>query len=211
MLLNSSSFKSGPQVTWISAPVADTLGGATNWDDLNADIYKLKDGKIYNIEKDTYEVHPAAREFLKHFPPDSEIVINTDAAKHLWQLNKKLVFSGVIDVFDYGFVEIEYPFDLMRSFVRREKGYVTYDINFIYMKAFARALGLNVYVELQDNYVCSIFPNVRPVETEKGLYYMTPEEIERNRPSLCMKGYSDVFFSGGIKEEADYYHMRIWK
>ena len=88
---------------------------------------------------------------------------------------------------------------------------MTYDINFIYMKAFARALGLNVYVEMQDNYVNSVFSGLRAVETEDGLYYMNDNEIKKNKDKLKLRGYSQSFITGAIKEENEYYHMRIWK
>ncbi|MCC7570429.1 SAM-dependent methyltransferase [Candidatus Micrarchaeota archaeon] len=181
------------------------------WDDLEADIFTFKQNKVYNILKKKYQNNPAAYEFLKMLPSESEVVINSQAAHHLWQINTKLVYGGLIDVFDYGFTTIECPFDTNLGFIRRENEHITYDINFIYMKAFARSLNLNTYIELQENYVNSIFSDLREVEMEGRLCYMSPDELKKNSKKLKLRGYSDAFILGDTIEASEYHHMRIWK
>ncbi len=180
------------------------------WDDIEADVYTDRKGKLYNLEKKRFEDNPAGSEFLKHLPPDSEVVINTGAAKHLWELKRKLARSCYIDVFDYGFIEFEPPYDTKLGYVRRESEHITYDINYIYMKAFAKSLGMETYVESQDSYVDSIIPGLRAVDIKDRLCYMNDKELKQNKSALIRAGYTEGFMCGEIKEQNDFYHMRIW-
>lgn len=182
------------------------------WDDLPAKIFYMKGGKIFEKQCGKEMENEAAQAFLEILPEGFEIVINDYAAFHLQVIHGCLEEHGYIDVFDYGFNAIGLPKPMWNRYLRRDTNHTTYDVNFIYMTAIAKYLGIKHYIEPQDQFVReTLGKDLFSVELKKGLSYLSKNEMKRKRKELMKKGYSDEFIKGEINEESDYFHLRIWK
>lgn len=157
------------------------------WDDLPAKIEQIKDSPY-------------------------KMINNRVAERNLRQIARCLYTGGTMDIFDYGFTEINLTPEEWNNSLKRETDHETFDINFNQMITIANELELKPNLDFQDDYVSNHFtPELRYVELKDGLFYLTQKEIEDKHKELEKLGYSKEFIKGQFNEKSEHYHLRIVK
>ena len=122
---------------------------------------------------------------------------------------KKLAERGWIDVFDYGFANVEemraLPQNVWNAAVVREfSKQVTVDVNFAFLKRFAGGR-----IEAQKDYVeRALGKDLWEVDVGSRLNYYSYEEVKKNEKKLETEGYDIGVLLAGM-EKSEYLHMEI--
>jgi len=130
--------------------------------------------------------------YIKKMPEGYLIPVNADAREHLLKCVEGLNAGGYIDIFDYGFTSVsdikEMPPEMWNNSIHREfGGQITTDVNFDFISK-----GINAKTEPQKKFV------------ENILKKKFEEDLDSMRYRVCK-------LEKEMKEETDFYHMRVKK
>ncbi|MEM2948844.1 MAG: SAM-dependent methyltransferase [Candidatus Bilamarchaeaceae archaeon] len=175
---------------------ADYILSNELYSDLPAKLLMNDDGEIKELYIDDRKhffkkfADGDIRAYMKRMPNGYIIPVNEHAKKHLLTCKKGLRAGGWLDIFDYGFASpssiTELPQKMWNASIYREfGGQITTDLNFHYI-----AQGLNATIEPQKEFV------------ERILGKHLIEDIDAMR-------YRECKVKTRIREEGDFYHMRV--
>lgn len=177
---------------------ADYIIANEFYDDLPAKILSNDAGEVKELYlEDGVNVlrkfeNGEIEKYIKKMPEGYLIPVNVAAREHLQKCVEGLGAEGYIDVFDYGFTSVshikEMPAEMWNNSIHREfGGQITTDVNFDFVSK-----DLNSKIEPQKKFV------------EKVLKKKFEEDTDLMRYRSCKE-------ESKVKEETDFYHMRVKK